>query len=298
MAAFQPTRTAGEMVLVLDRSNSMHENTPTGTRWSDLTTSINHVLAARSDVAWGLSLFPASDAEACLTTPLAIAPAAGSAAAISVAIGAATPTGSGTPTRQAVIEAGNALLAAGRPTRKYLLLATDGEPNCTPGIADGAASDVVGTTRAVRTLAEQGLPTFVLGLAVGPGSSSALASMAQAGGHARAGTTAYYTASDANDLEAALAEVARLIAVCTFDLSPPPPAGATPSLSIGGVSYPRNPTHAGDGWDITGAGRSIELYGAACDAIQSGAAIQISYGCAQNSRCDAAAMACVPVGLP
>jgi hypothetical protein len=298
MAAFPPTRTTGEMVLVLDRSNSMRESTASGTKWTDLTGSIDTVLGRRREVAWGLTLFPASDERACLTAPLKVAPAVGTAATIAAQIGAATPTGSGTPTREAVQAAGRELLGAGRPTRKYLLLATDGEPNCTPGGADQTASDVGGTTAAIRALAEQGVTTFVLGVAAGSGAAAALTAMAQAGGHARDGMTPYYTASDGTELEAALDEVARQVALCTFDLSPPPPAGTTLGLSIAGRSFARNASHVGDGWDVTGAGRAVELYGAACDAIQSGGTIQVTYGCGAGTACDAAAMACLPVGLP
>jgi hypothetical protein len=297
-AAFQPTRTTGEMVLVLDRSNSMRDATPTGSKWTDLTSSITRVLARRSEVAWGLALFPASDAQACQISPLKITPAPATAEPISAAIAASSPTGSGTPTRLAAEQAGSELLGATRPTRKYLLLATDGEPNCTPGTPNQSAPDVDGTARALRGLAERGLTTFVLGVAVSGSSAAALSTMAAAGGHARMGATAYYTASDATELEGALDEVARQIAICTFELSPPPPAGSTLTLSIGGKSYARNPGHVGDGWDVTGAGRAIELYGAACDAIQAGGAIQVGYGCGAGNQCDEAAMACVPAGLP
>jgi hypothetical protein len=298
MAAFQPTRTTGEIVLVLDRSNSMRDSTTTGTKWSDLTGSIDSVLTRRGEVAWGLTLFPASDAQACVTGPLSIAPAVGTAGAISSGIRAATPTGSGTPTRGAVLQAGREILGSGRPTRKYLLLATDGEPNCTPGEGDPAAADVAGTTSAIRSLAEQGLTTFVLGVAVHGASADALTSMAGAGGHARQAATAYYTASDAPALEGALDEVARQVALCTFELTPPPPAGTTLTLSIGGRAFARNPGHVGDGWDVTGAGKAIELYGAACDAIQAGGAVTLGYGCGSGTQCDGTAMACVPVGLP
>jgi hypothetical protein len=298
MAAFQPTRTSGEIILVLDRSNSMRESTATGTKWTDLTQSIDSVLTRRGEVAWGLTLFPASDERACVTAPLSIAPAVGTAAAISSGIRVATPTGSGTPTRAAVLQAGREILDSGRPTRKYLLLATDGEPNCTPGATDQAGVDVAGTTTAIRSLSEQGLTTFVLGVAVHGTSADALTSMAQAGGHARQAATAYYTASDAPALEAALDEVARQVALCTFDLTPPPPAGTTLTLSIGGRSFARNPGHVGDGWDVTSAGKAIELYGAACDAIQAGGAVTVGYGCGKGTQCDSAAMACLPVGLP
>lgn len=297
-AAFQPTRTVGEMVLMLDRSNSMSERTPTGSKWSDLVGSIASVLERRGEVAWGLSLFPSSDVQACVTAPLLITPAGGTAGAISAAIAGSGPTGSGTPTRKALLEAGNAILGSTRPTRKYLLLATDGEPNCAPGATDLVGSDLAGSTHAIQSLAEQGATTFVLGVAVHGEAAAALSAMAKAGGHARSGATAYYTAADATELERALHEVARQIALCTFELTPPPPAGTTLTLSIGGRSFARNPSHVGDGWDVTGAGRAIELYGAACDAVQTGAAIELSYACGTGSRCDPSALACVPVGLP
>ena len=60
------------MVLLLDRSNSMRDLTPSGTKWTDLTASINSVLARRSEVAWGLSLFPASDRQACQVSSISV----------------------------------------------------------------------------------------------------------------------------------------------------------------------------------------------------------------------------------
>jgi hypothetical protein len=299
-AAFQPTRTTGEMTLLLDRSNSMRDLTPTGTKWTDLTGSIEAVLAKRSEVAWGLSLFPGSDRQACVVAPISVTPAVGAAASISSMIASATPTGSGTPTRGAVQQVGNEILGAARPTRKYVLLATDGEPNCSPGSIGNAQnfSDINGAAQAVRSMAEAGATTFVLGVAAGPDAAAALTTLAQAGGHARQGMTPYYTANDATELVSALDEVARQVALCTFDLSPPPPAGSALTLSIGGHVFTRNITHVGDGWDVTGAGKAIELYGAACDAIQGGGSIQISYGCGAGTVCDTAAMACVPNGVP
>jgi von Willebrand factor type A domain len=299
-AAFQPTRTTGEMVLLVDRSNSMRDPTPSGTKWTDLTGSIASVLSRRSEVAWGLSLFPASDKLACVVSSIGVTPAVGTAASISSMIQGASPTGSGTPTRAAVQQVGGEILGAGRSTRKYVLLATDGEPNCSPGSVGSAQNltDINGAAQAVRALAEAGASTFVLGVAVRSDAAAALAALAQAGGHARQGMTPYYTAGDAAELETALDEVARQIALCTFELSPPPPAGSALSLSIGGQAFSRNVTHVGDGWDVTGAGRAIELYGAACDAIQGGGSIQISYGCGAGTMCDATAMACVPAGVP
>jgi hypothetical protein len=282
-------------VLVLDRSNSMRDRTRTGTKWSDLTGAVNTVLDRHSEVAWGLSLFPVSDRNSCVVAPLSVLPEVGTAPVIASLIRNAQPTGAGTPTRAALEEAGREVMAAGRPSRKYLLLATDGDPNCLEGARDTNAPDVEGTTALIRWLAENDVTTFVLGVAVRSSSEAALRAMAQAGGHAREGMTAYYTANDADELEIALDEVARQIALCTFELSPPPPAGADVTVSIGGRVFPRNPRHAGDGWDVTSGGKAIALYGAACDAVQAGGEIQARYGCGSGTRCDLESMACVPL---
>ena len=45
-------------------------NVDRGTKWSDLTGSIESVLSRRSEVAWGLSLFPGSDKLACLVSSI------------------------------------------------------------------------------------------------------------------------------------------------------------------------------------------------------------------------------------
>jgi hypothetical protein len=283
------------MVLVVDRSNSMHQATPTGTKWSDLTAALEDVLTRRPDVAWGLSMFPVSDTQACIAAPVMVTPGSRTAAAILAAIRATTPTGAGTPTREALLKAGQYLLSSSRPGRKYLLLATDGEPNCDASARDPNSPDVDGTTAAIRSLAERGVTTFVLGVAARPDSRAALTTMARAGGQARQGMVAYYAAADSRDLEAALDEVARQVALCTFDLSPPPPAGTAVDITIGGRPFPRTPSHVGDGWDIASAGKAIALYGAACDAVQGGATVQARYSCGAGTMCDPAKMACVPI---
>lgn len=292
-AMFEPKRAAGEIVLVLDRSNSMRERTRTGSKWGDMTEALEGVLARRSDIAWGLSVFPASDHQACLVSRTVPAPMTGAAAAIMNSIRSKRPTGSGTPTRVALREAGRHLLASERPGRKYILLATDGEPNCRADHRDPNALDVEATRGTIRSLAAQGVTTFVVGVAARPSAHAALSAMAQDGGHARQGMTAYYPAADARDLEAALDQVARQVALCTFDLEPPPPAGTGLELFVGGRVFPRNVSHTGDGWDVTNAGRSIALYGAACEAVQAGARIQARYHCPLGTTCDPGGMTCV-----
>jgi hypothetical protein len=293
-ASFTPRHTTGEILLVLDRSNSMRNPTTTGTKWTDLVGSLQQVLTTTSQVKWGLELFPASDEQACTIGSVDIAPADGTTSSILSEIAMRTPTGSGTPTREAVKAASQYLGGRDDGAKKYILLATDGEPNCSVGASDENASDATAAVAAVASASQLGVSTFVIGVSISPESDQTLSQLAQAGGTARTGTIAYFPSSNSHDLEAALEVVARQIALCTFDLDPAPPVGDTIQLSVGGRPFTRNQSHRGDGWDFTNGGKSIALYGAACDAVQAGGNITAQYVCGAGSTCNTSTNQCVP----
>lgn len=124
----------------------------------------------------------------------------------------------GTPTALALEEARRALagVPAGRP--RFVVLVTDGAPNCNPALDPagcfctciGLAGcdcgvplnclDDLRTNDAVERLAADGVPTFVVGFGGVP-FPGVMARLAQLGGTAREGGTAFYDAAD----EAALA---------------------------------------------------------------------------------------------
>jgi hypothetical protein len=60
------------------------------------------------------------------------------------------------------------------PNPKYMLLATDGLPNCTPGGQDEQASGAMGTEQAVLDAAKAGFPTFVVGVGSVPDAQATL----------------------------------------------------------------------------------------------------------------------------
>jgi hypothetical protein len=296
--SFTPQQSPGEIVLVLDRSNSMRDPTSTGTKWNDMTMALQQVLSdTGAQVKWGLELFPNSDDTSCTVgSALDVTPGANTSSDILHRIAAAGPTGAGTPTRLAIGEAAQFMGGLNDHLGHYILLATDGEPNCMDGAADPNDSDAAAAVAAIRTAADAHVSTFVVGVSISSQSDATLSQMAQAGGTARTGATQYFPASNAHDLTAALSVVARQVALCTFDLSTsPPPLGDTIQLTVGGRPFPRDQTHHGDGWDFTNGGKSIALYGAACDAVQQGGSISAQYVCGPNTMCNSSTNTCDPI---
>jgi hypothetical protein len=98
---------------------------------------------------------------------------------------------------------------------KYILLATDGEPNCVSGAttAAGADSDLPATVTAVQNAAKSGYKVLVIG--VGPEATS-LTSLAEAGGSDKS-----YSALSPDVLSNALASiVGTVVASCRTSCRP------------------------------------------------------------------------------
>ena len=95
------------------------------------------------------------------------------------------------------------------PNPKYLLLATDGEPNCAAR-DDVNANDAVGAENAVAAANTAGFPTFVVGIATttDAAATNALNTMAVNGGEAQTGAaTQYYAVTDTAGLVTVLAQI-------------------------------------------------------------------------------------------
>ena len=110
-----------------------------------------------------------------------------------------------------------------RDRGRFVLFATDGEPNCAGGVPD--ASSATETVAAVTALASAGIKTYVLGFGGGFTDDSVLRNSAIAGGVPRAGNTPYYVANDAAQLDAVLSQIAGglIIPSCSYALASPPP---------------------------------------------------------------------------
>ncbi|MBC8132936.1 MAG: hypothetical protein H7X95_08140 [Deltaproteobacteria bacterium] len=162
------------------------------------------------------------------------------------------------------------------PNPKYILLATDGEPNC--GMGGGNATDGPGAIAAVQAVAMMGFPTFVIGIAADAEAGNTLSQMAIMGGRPRATAPEYYSVSSSADLAAALMAIQSMVALpCAFQLGGVPSNPGAVSVSVGGMVVPMSDWTYGPGM------RSVVFAdsGAICASLKSGAVqnVQISLPC-------------------
>jgi hypothetical protein len=162
------------------------------------------------------------------------------------------------------------------PAGRYVLFATDGEPNCSTG--DPAAE----TVAAVTALASAGIKTYVLGFGDGFTDDSVLEDSAIAGLVPRPTSPHYYAANSASELAAVFDTIAGGIVVpsCSYALDEAPPEPDNVTVTLNGVAVPRSPSH-GDGWDYHPDAMTITFFGSYCDQITGGAIAEVSfvYGC-------------------
>jgi hypothetical protein len=284
-----------DLLLVLDRSTSMLQDaagrgpgggrggtTPQGPqKWTEVVAAIDPVvMSTQTQVAWGLKMFPMG--ELCGVPDGATVPVGlGSYDAVLGAIRAnpplSNPQGS-TPTRVAVQKAAAFMTGNQSPNSKYLVVATDGLPNCAGGRRDG---DAAGAVAAIAAAAKAGIPSFIVGIATaGSDAHDTLNEMAVQGGRPRNDATKYYPVANRDELVTALGLITGQIASCTFPLSPLPPDPDNVRVNVDGAKVNRDTTQAG-GWDYGPNNGSVVLYGPNCEALKSGAAknVQILYGC-------------------
>lgn len=280
-----------DLLLVLDRSTSMTwdmsrddecaATDPTcQQRWATMTQTLDQVLvASSSNIRWGLKLFASpvpSDAgaeENCTVSPgVDVNVADGTATSIRDAIHATEPLGY-TPTLLALQYAIPYLKDLADPHQRYILLATDGEPNC-----DGASPTTSGAVQAnhvideISAAAAAGIKVYVIGM--GPSTNIRnLDKFAVAGE-----TEHYYPATSAAELNAALSSIVGQVASCTFSLTSPPPDPNNIAVYLDKQIVPRD---ASNGWILSADQRSVLFVGSYCDGIKADGykQVQVYFGC-------------------
>jgi len=280
-----------DVLIVLDRSLSMNDQVmpindlggllncllvgPCPSKWQDMTGAINSsVAASASTVSWGLKFFP--DDGACAAGIMVAVPVApNNTSAINMAI-AATRPGGFTPTTAGLQSAGRYLMGLTDANPKFIVLATDGQPNCGGGnqgtTDDQAAIDTVGG------LAGAGIPVFVIGVATqGSTADATLSSMATAGGKPRAATPPYYPVAVGADLVAALQAIGSQVISCTFEI-PVPPDPNNIAVDADGMRVPKDPSN---GWSYGPNMTSIQLNGSWCTNLQNGTvtSVEATFAC-------------------
>ena len=211
------------------------------------------------------------------------------------------PSG-GTPTG-ATLEIVRARLA-NVPGRAYVVLATDGAPNCNanagcgydkcqpniesvPGCPkegpfncceppDGHRENCIdtgSTMGAIGALKASGIPVYVVGL---PGTAvygGFLDEMAAAGGTALPTSPRYFAVDAASEdlMLATLKKIAaQIVGTCTFDLKTEPANASLVNVYMDDVVLPYEPVN---GWTITG--KTVTLVGAACERVKSGDVLDV-----------------------
>jgi hypothetical protein len=260
-------------------------------KWAQVSAAIDTVvMTTQATVNWGLIFFGSDNMCGVSSTPN-VPIAANNYTAISQAYANNTP-GSYTPTRTAVNAAATYMASVTDTNPKYLLLATDGLPNCIPGGRNVTDDDSAGATTAVMDAATAGLPTFVVGIGNTNGVAT-LNQMAVAGGEAQVGSAdgnSFYEVNSTADLVTALNKIVGMVASCTIPLT-----GVNGTLEKVAVSAKdangntvevmQDPTN---GWSYTDASMTtIVLNGTSCTDLQSGTLsdFQFIYTCSTGSIC-------------
>jgi hypothetical protein len=283
-----------DILIVQDRSLSMTDNSNDqacdgGTiqgngncgatsKWSQVTTALNQAVSqTQSKVNWGL-IWLGDEATTCgaATTPVVPITPGTSYPLIQAAINSVQFTGMpGTPTAAVMNNAVTYMNSLTDPNPKYLLLATDGEPNCAPGSVNVGGSDAVGAENAVSAAMTAGYPTFVVGIATtsDPAATTALNTMAVNGGEAQTGAaTSYYAVTDTADLISVLGKIIGKTVSCTIPLTGV--SGTLDKVAVSAKDANGNTIEimqdATNGWSYTDATKTaIILNGDACNNLMS-----------------------------
>ncbi|HEY2730913.1 MAG TPA: vWA domain-containing protein [Polyangia bacterium] len=269
-------------LIVLDKSTSMNDFAmgllaclfgKCNSKWTDMTNALTStVTATQGTIDWGIKFFPSDDS--CGVDDSVAAPVApNNAMVVNAAIAANKPSGA-TPTRLAIESAGRYLMDLTTPNPRYVVLATDGLPNCNGPQSD---ADDAATITAVTNLAAAGIPVFVIGVGTLGNGDATLSAMAKAGGKPRAADPAYYPVTTSADLSAALAVIGGQIVSCTLPIKDPPDP-TNIAVEADGARVPQSAT---EGWDYGPGGTTIELSGTWCTNYQNGMIknVQTIFGC-------------------
>jgi hypothetical protein len=322
------------MLILLDKSGSMGKPGlgSTTSKWDAMKTALATALGkARLTINFGLDLFPRADVastctgQACcqtaaLSDPLTVpvGPGTDTVPQITNALNATTPAG-GTPMAAALSRAldyyttgdGKALLGD-----KYVLLVTDGGPNCNPTAVPSCEMDKCtrnldpdvncaylssnccstsalavnclddgSVNTAIENLAAGGIKTIVVGI---PGSDpyvQYLNLFAETGGMPQTGgNTAYYAVAESAGAQG-LADTLTAITIdlvksCVITYTKPPDDPQLVNVLVDCTRIPENPSaDGGDGsyWTLDLSTSTITLGGPICDQIRDEGVNRVDY---------------------
>jgi hypothetical protein len=290
-----------DVLLLLDRSGSMEMAFGSGTRYQAVSAALGEVVSAHAQhVRFGYQEFPSRQGCAgpsllsCCVLPPTVGVGTDQIALVLAAIAGAGPPDGNSPTA-AALRAARAYYEQHSDgiENRYVLLATDGAPDCTldgtlsdggvlPG---GACADAVAE---VVALVSAGVRVIVLGVGadsgVDPtGATDCLDALAHAGGAAVSpGSPGFYSATDVGELNVAVEQIFGGVARASCGLRFPTDLEDTSAVALylDGQQIPRTSLN---GWrlDVTQSPPVARVTGIYCDAIQTFQidTIEVRFGC-------------------
>ena len=324
---FTLTQRGADLMLVVDRSGSMGQALNGGrsgpSKWTLLRDALAATLPAfQGRIRVGALFFPQDGADtrvaACELPNIPavdINPALGTASRVIGVFGDTGPGGS-TPTAAALLRAYSYFVRnPDRARARYLVLATDGGPNCNAALdaatcvcvgggpvgggamcrRDGNGQRCLDRERTVAEIAQlaanpvASIPTFVIGLAdeTDPNYAATLTAMAVAGGRpfvSASGAPSYYNVERAADLTRAFTTIQDTVSRCAFVTPSRPEETGSIAITAGGAAVPLDPSHR-DGWDWSDrAFGEITFFGPACARVIASRATEVlaTVGCERD----------------
>lgn len=265
-----------DVLIVLDRSGSMKSAStqicipgPCGTnnRWDPSVSALREVVASLEDrVRFGLMLFPdpTYPDDACAAGSVVVPTGLHAGASIDQALSAAGEPAGATPTSTSLEAARKALSTAVGPDEvtpdRYVLLVTDGQPNCVGTKSlDRDPEAEQASYAAIDGLRSDGVKTYVVGYET-ERFASVMDEMAT-----RGGTDRYYPVA-ADSLVPVLEKLTGTLVSCTHKLDKPLEAGPEyVRVKIDGKQVNRD-----EGWVMQDE-QTLLLVGATCEGFRDGA---------------------------
>lgn len=244
-------------------------------RWApavDALKSLTEMFQAK--VSFGLTIFPGMNGgggpgpggQNCAPGDQVVPVGLNTAPAIAMALDGSQPAGF-TPTSATLqnvlmqIEAKKADPDAQVPPQ-YVLLVTDGQPNCVGNNIEDDTAAHQATIAAIDALAMAGVKTYVIGYdaSVDPKLANQLMEYAQHGG-----TNNFYAVQDAQSLVSKFTEITSVVAECSYSLDKDPKDPKFVKVTIDGQQVTLNDPN---GFSISG--KNVILQGGACDTLRDG----------------------------
>lgn len=282
----QATFTIPTVMLLVDKSGSMGDSYASGqSRWAALESALvdaqNGLVKQYEDtVRFGLTLYSGASANQCpaLST---VTPALNNFASIETTFannspGGATPTGAST---QRLLD--DILVPYSEPGQKFIILATDGEPNTCADSSDNAGGRDESLT-AAQNAYTAGVEMFILSVGSGNISQNHLQDLANAGVGLPQNATPpapFYEPNDPAALQAAFDTIIGQVLSCTVKVNGTLAEDAAGFASVY-VDGDLVPNDAINGWKWVNS-NTIQLMGTTCDLVQQGGqhAVAVEYPC-------------------